>query len=78
MDSEVVDSMLNLMNKAEISFLKGQSRKTYVLNRVKKEYPDLDEDIVEDTLELLISVSKATLPLLFNTDQQKCSSCNIS
>ena len=78
MDSEVVDSMLYLMNKAETSFLKGQSRKTYVLNRVKKEYPNLDEDIVEDTLELLISVSKATLPLLFNTDQQKCSSCNIS
>lgn len=78
MNSEVVDSMLYLMNKAEASFLQGQSRKTYVLNRVKKEYPDLDEDIVEDTLELLISVSKATLPLLFNTDQQKCSSCNIS
>ena len=78
MDSEVVDSMLYLMNKAETAFLQGQSRKTYVLNRVKKEYPDLDEDIVEDTLELIISVSKATLPLLFNTDQQKCSSCNIS
>lgn len=78
MNSEVVDSMLYLMNKAEASFLQGQSRKTYVLNRVKKEYPDLDEDIVEDTLELLISVSKAALPLLFNTKQQKCSSCNIS
>ena len=78
MDSEVVDSMLHLMNKAEISFLKGRSRKTYVLNRVKNKYPDLDENVVEDTLELLISVSKATLPFLFNTDKQKCISCNIS
>ena len=77
MDSEVVDSMLYLMNKAERSFLQGRSRKTYVLNRVKKKNPDVDEDIVEDTLELLISVSKATLPLLFNTTQ-KCSPCNIS
>ena len=77
MDSEIVDSIIYFMNQSELSFLKGQSKKVFVMDSIMKRYPDLDKDVVEDTLELLISVSKATMPVLFNNVQQKCNSCNI-
>ena len=80
MDHEKIDSIVYFMNLAE-QMISGKdnpiSKKKYVVEKITNRYPDVDEEIVEDAIELLVNISKKSLPLLINLDDfsKKNNSC---
>ena len=70
MDHEKIDSIVYFMNLAERMIGKDNSiaKKKYVVEKIINRYPSVDEEIVEDAIELLVNISKKSLPLLINLE----------
>ena len=77
MDHEKIDSIVYFMNLAERMIGKDNSiaKKKYVVEKITTRYPSVDEEIVEDAIELLVNISKKSLPLLINLEAPSDNNC---
>jgi hypothetical protein len=46
-----------------------------VVEKITTRYPSVDEEIVEDAIELLVNISKKSLPLLINLEAPSDNNC---
>jgi len=73
LDIEIENAIVAAMNQAEGLLMNSQSKKTFVILTIKQKFPDVDEKDIEDSIEILVHVSKISVRLLINlAKKNKC------
>lgn len=70
MNQEITNTFIYLMNLVEK--FPVEVRKDMVIEKVQEKYPYLSKKLINDTIEVLIGVSKASVPIVFNKQKNKC------
>jgi hypothetical protein len=73
LDIEIENAIVEAMNQAEGLLMNSQSKKTFVILTIKQKFPDVAEKDIEDSIEILVHVSKISVRLLINlVKKNKC------
>ena len=63
--NDIIHNIAYFMNHAE-EYVQAQDKKAYVVEQVLEIFPDADPDFVDASIEIFISFSKTSIPLLVN------------
>lgn len=73
LDLEIDKAIVEAMNQAEGLMMNSQSKKKFVVLTIKEKFPNVDEKDIEDSIEILVHISKISTRLLINLAQKnKC------
>ena len=79
-NGDVIDSVMFYMNKAEQCIKRhdgtGECKRQFVVDSVQRFFPHWDEEFIVNTIEIIITLSKSSIPLLINKSSKKtCFNC---
>ena len=63
---EIENAIVDVMNEAEKLLMNSETKKKFVVLKIKQKFPDIDESDIEDSIEVFIMVSKLSVKILFN------------